>query len=54
MWLDWRGARYLSYKTIGYVSKGERVVKIAETSKWIKIRYGSSYGYINKAYLKRV
>ena len=43
-----------SYKTIGYVSKGERVVKIAETSKWIKIRYGSSYGYINKAYLKRV
>lgn len=43
-----------SYKTIGYVSKGERVVKIAETSKWIKTRYGSSYGYINKAYLKRV
>ncbi|MDD6139059.1 MAG: SH3 domain-containing protein [Lachnospiraceae bacterium] len=43
-----------SYKTIGYVCKGQRFDKISETTNWVKVRYGKTTGYINKSYLKKI
>lgn len=41
-----------SSKTIGIAYKGEKYKKVGESENWLKIRYGTGYGYIIKSALK--
>lgn len=43
-----------SSKTIGIAYKGEKYKKVGESENWLKIRYGTGYGYIIKSALKKL
>lgn len=43
-----------SSKTIGTAYKGSKYKKVGESGNWIKICYGSGYGYIIKSALKKL
>ena len=42
-----------TYSVLQYAYKGELYKKIGESGNWIKIKYGTKYGYLNKSYLKK-
>ena len=42
-----------TYSVLQYAYKGELYKKIGESGDWIKIKYGTKYGYLNKSYLKK-
>lgn len=43
-----------SSKTIRIAYKGEKYKKVGESENWLKIRYGTGYGYIIKSALKKL
>lgn len=43
-----------SSKTIGTARKGTKYKKVGESENWLKIRYGTGYGYIIKSALKKL